>query len=283
MRLFQPGATLYVPDGLTPETAIPRTTHLGIGAHSDDLEIMAFHGIRICYRHPEQWFGGITCTNGSGSARTGKYRHYTDQQMMAIRKEEQDKAAKMGQYSFMAQLDFPSSEIKGAGNRNLEADLAELLRRAEPEILYTHNPADKHDTHIGVFAAVIRAVRSLPGEARPKKVYGCEVWRDLDWMLDSDKTALDVSDTSNLGRSLVELFDSQISGGKRYDKAAFGRSIANATFYKSHEVDGADQLTFAMDLTPLATDTEIDIMDYVLAHINRFKQDVKETLSAHLG
>jgi LmbE family N-acetylglucosaminyl deacetylase len=52
--------------------ALARITHLGIGAHQDDLEFMAFHGILACFRmRDDRWFGGVTCTNGAGSSRTG--------------------------------------------------------------------------------------------------------------------------------------------------------------------------------------------------------------------
>jgi hypothetical protein len=54
-------------------------------------------------------------------------------------------------------------------------------------VVYTHNPADKHDTHIGVVIAALQAMRELPREQRPKKVIGCEVWRNLDWMNDRTK------------------------------------------------------------------------------------------------
>ena len=42
---------IFIPDDATIESALNRTTHLAIGAHSDDLEIMAYHGIVNCYGH----------------------------------------------------------------------------------------------------------------------------------------------------------------------------------------------------------------------------------------
>jgi hypothetical protein len=57
-------------------------------------------------------------------------------------------------------------------------------------------------------------------------VLGCEVWRDLDWLLDSDKVALDSSAKPELAAALLKVFDSQISGGKRYDLATLGRRAA---------------------------------------------------------
>ena len=167
MKLTMDTAQQFVPDG-TPETAaLSRVTHLGIGAHQDDLEFMAFHGILACYGKADLWFGGVTCTNGAGSARTGPFASYTDEEMQAVRKQEQNAAAEIGQYGAMLQLDFPSSTIKDPTNRHLTTDLTEILKATQPEVVYTHNPADKHDSHVAVFAATLGALRSLPHEERP--------------------------------------------------------------------------------------------------------------------
>ena len=60
-------ALACVPNGEAVEAALRRTTHVGIGAHQDDLEIMAYHGIAQCIGDNMRWFGGITCTDGAGS------------------------------------------------------------------------------------------------------------------------------------------------------------------------------------------------------------------------
>jgi len=60
------------------------------------------------------------------------------------------------------------------------------------------------------------------------------VWRDLDWLVDSDKAPFDVSEHENLQAALLGVFDSQIAGGKRYDLASMGRRRANATYFESH-------------------------------------------------
>ncbi len=80
---------------------------------------------------------------------------------------------------------------------------------------------------------------------------------------------------SNIGAALVSVFDSQISGGKRYDLAIAGRKKANATFSASHAIDSAEELSFAMDLTPLIIDTNLDIAKYIDSYLNRFTNDVK--------
>ena len=261
-------ADTFISDGTSAQEALARTTHLAIGAHSDDLEIMAYHGIVDCYgyRKTDKWFSGITVTDGRGSSRSGPYSDCTDEEMADIRKNEQRQAAMVGKYGAMIQLAYESDQImQDDGQNHLRDDLSSVFDFCQPEIVYTHNPADKHDTHIAVLSAAIHVMRELPSEKRPKRILGCEVWRDLDWMPDEDKVALDVSKRENLANALVGIFDSQITGGKRYDRAAVGRRYANATFFHAGGQDRIEQLTFAMDLTPLVEDSEMDVKGYVLS------------------
>ena len=73
MKLHNASNSIFIPDGKPEGEALSRITHLGIGAHQDDLEFMAFHGILACFARDDQWFGGVTCTNGAGSSRSGPY------------------------------------------------------------------------------------------------------------------------------------------------------------------------------------------------------------------
>lgn len=282
MKLLKPTAEFFVYDGKPIDEAINRTTHMSIAAHQDDIEIMAYDGILQCFNNPDQWFFGVVVTNGSGSARDGEYKNYTDEEMIQIRKLEQKKAAFIGEFGALALLDHPSSEVKNPQNDEIVDELLQLLNAAKPKILYTHNLADKHDTHIGVVTKTIQAVRKMAPKDRPEKVYGCEVWRDLDWMVDEDKIRFDVSGHPNIAASLVEVFDSQIIGGKRYDLATMGRRLANATYSESHFVDKATAVSVAMDLTPLILDDGLDMKTFVLDQIEKFKKDVEKRVAKML-
>ncbi len=79
-------AEIFVPDGLQPAPALARTTHMGISAHQDDLEIMAVHGILECFQRQDRWFCGVVVTNGSGSprGRTAAARHRSRSRFMKI-------------------------------------------------------------------------------------------------------------------------------------------------------------------------------------------------------
>ena len=138
----------YIPDGTQEQAAISRTTHLAISAHQDDIEFMAYAPIAECFGNQDKWFGAIVVTDGAGSPRSGLYADYTDEQMKKVRIVEQKKAACVGEYGFLAMLSHPSKEVKDAGNPKIVEELADLIRRAKPKYLYTHNLADKHETHV---------------------------------------------------------------------------------------------------------------------------------------
>jgi hypothetical protein len=164
-------------------------------------------------------------------------------------------------------------------------DLTSLLKAAQPEVVYLHNPADKHDTHVATLLKSLEAIRSLPATVRPHTVYGCEVWRDLDWLDDSDKQVLHLDKHPDLTTRLLSVFDSQISGGKRYDLATAGRRLANATYHSSHETDSCKAMTYAFDLMPVLNNNTLSVQAYTQAAVNKFHLDVQsrlERLEDHL-
>lgn len=264
---------VYVPSGHETSNALVRTTHLAIGAHQDDLEIMAAHGILACYDRDDRWFTGVVVTDGRGAPRSGPYADYTDDAMHDVRIEEQRRAAELGQYTAQVLLDYPSSAVKDSACTGVVADLTRVLEATRPEVVYTHNLADKHDTHVAVTLRVVEALRGLPTEIHPREFYGCEVWRDLDWLPDDRKVLLDVSDRANLQTDLIAVFESQIAGGKRYDLAAMGRRRAHATFSASHDTDESTGLILAMDLRPLL-DPQADPAAFMREHMEAFMADV---------
>lgn len=279
---LNPKADLLIPDNKALPEAITRTTHLGIGAHQDDLEFMAYHGIVTCYQQKDKWFGGVIVTDGKGSSRAGVYKDWTDEQVAAERVQEQRRAAQMGDYSFIAQLGFPSKDVRDAKTTATRDDLRTILALTKPEVVYLHNPADKHHTHVGVTLRAIEAMRSLPLADRPKRVLGCEVWRSLDWLLDADKQVMPVSSRLDLAAALNGVFATQIAGGKRYDLAVMGRRLSNATFFDAYTSDTETHLQWAMDLTPLVQDASLDIETYTLGFVDRLKADISATLRKSL-
>jgi LmbE family N-acetylglucosaminyl deacetylase len=278
MQFHKPAADFFVPDAAAPEAALARTTHLCVSAHQDDIEIMAYHGVAECFGRADKWFTGVVVSDGAGSPRSGIYADYTDEQMKKVRVVEQRKAALIGDYACQIQLGYSSSEVKDPNETVLVEDLKEIFVAARPEVVYLYNLADRHDTHVAAALRAIAALRAVSSEYLPKKVYGCEVWRDLDWLQDGDKQMLPVSARPNIAAALVGVFDSQVSGGKRYDLATTSRRLANATYSASHATDVETALSFAMDLTPLVQDPSLPIGEYVLGFVDRFRADVVKRL-----
>ncbi len=278
MKFFLDSAEVFIPDDVPLPRALTRTTHICFAAHQDDIEIMAAQPIIECFQQNDKWFTGVVVTDGRGSPRDGLYQKFSDEEMRLVRFKEQRKASQVGEYAAQVLLDIPSKIIKDPARKEPVDDIFQLLQATKPQIVYTHNLADKHDTHVGVALRVIDAIRKLPAEDRPKKLIGCEVWRGLDWMVDVDKVTLDLSDHENLQFALLGVFDSQIAGGKRYDLASMGRRRANATYFESHGVDNATSMSYAMDMTPLMNNTRLKPVEFIQEFIHRFAQDVNERI-----
>lgn len=282
MKFSRPEADIYTPDGTDPAAALARTTHLCVIAHQDDIEINAYPAVAECYDRPDRFLTGVTVTNGSGSSRAGAFAHYTDAQMQDVRREEQREAARLGKYNLQLQLAHPSADVKQPGHPGVRADLAAIFAACRPQVVYLHQPLDKHDTHVAVLLRCLDAIRALPRDQRPSRVLGVEAWRGLEWLLDADKMALDASAQPALKRPIMQVFASQIAGGKRYDTAALGRRQANATFHDAHATDQFTEICWALDLTPLAHDDTLSITDFAAACVDRVRAEITARL-ARLG
>lgn len=283
VSLSQDSARIHVPDGLAIEAALRRTTHLGVGAHPDDLEVMTWHGIASCYASPTSSFTGVVVADGASSPRSGRYASFDDAAMIATRRDEQLQAATQGRYGALAYLGHTSAEVRRAQARALAQDLDRLLAAMRPEVVYTHNLFDAHETHVAVAVHLVAALRRLPLGARPKVLYGCEVWRGLDWLDPEDKVVFDVSAQAELNTALVALHASQIAGGKRYDLATLARKRAHATFEEARAVDEASAVELALDMTPLLRDDTLDVQDFARRVIDRFAADVAARLRRRRG
>jgi LmbE family N-acetylglucosaminyl deacetylase len=276
MRFHLDTAEIFIPDNTPEQQALARTTHLCIAAHQDDIEIMAAQPILECFQQEDQWFTGVVVTDGRGSPRAGLYKGYSNEEMRRVRFKEQRKAAIVGEFASQVMLDIPSKVIKDGSQRAPVEDILVILRATKPRFVYTHNLADKHDTHVAVALRVIEALRKLDQGERPARVTGCEVWRALDWMVDMDKVTMDLSQHENLQLALLGVFDSQIVGGKRYDLASMGRRRANATYFVSHGVDESAGLNYGMDMTALMNNPNLHPAEFVGEFVRRFAVDVQE-------
>lgn len=285
MRLRSPNADAHVPDGTPLDAALARTTHLGVGAHPDDLEAMAFAPVATCYADPNKWFCAVVCTDGRGAPRGGPFAGHSDAELAEVRAREQRTAADLGRYGAVVQLRLRSAEVctmsgsgrPGANFDDLVADLVTVLRLARPEAVYAHDLADRHPTHVAVAAATVEALRQAGEEYHPDTFVGCEGWRSLAWLPEAERIALDSSGHDELGAELIRAFESQVAGGKRYDLALPGRRRANATLAEWQQADTAEQMTYAMDLRPLL-DLDVDPVRYLVERLKRLTAEISDNI-----
>lgn len=282
MKFSRPESDIFVPNGSAADAALARTTHLCVIAHQDDIEINAYPAVAECYGRSDRFFTGVVVTNGAGSPRSGPFANFTDEQMKQVRIEEQREAARIGQYNLQLQLAHPSADVKKPGNAAVLSDLRAIFAGCRPQTVYLHQPLDKHDTHVGVLLRSLEAIRSLPQNQRPARVLGVEAWRGLDWLMDDEKIPMDCSAYPQLALELIQVFKSQVVGGKRYDTASIGRRQANATFHSSHSTDAFTEVAWAVDLTPLVTDDTLSVEAFTLARIERLRADVAGRLKKML-
>ena len=122
---------------------------------------MALHGIMRCFGEAERWFAGVVVTDGSGFPR--------ESLLPAILWKRSGNSAgrSKGRRQLWGiwradQLDYPSAAVKDPSNRSVIDDLKGSLHACRPEVVYTHNLADSHETHVAVALKVIAAIRELP-------------------------------------------------------------------------------------------------------------------------
>lgn len=269
----------YIPKKFSKTIARKKTSHLGVGAHPDDLEFMAIHGIADCYQKDQEWFSGIICTDGRGSIRPKNLESLSDQEWIDIRRKEQMSAADKGEYAFLHMLNYKSSDLlHPSPYSKLVTTLKEALSETQPRYLYTHSPIDRHTTHRLIAFATIEALRTLPERDWLMSFWGCEVWGSLDWLDKRDLHILDHSKHTELANELNQCFPSQILGGKNYAEAIKGRRIANACLMQAHKKDSFKEVTYALNLKPLIQDPERSIPDFFEKKLDRFKRSTLKAL-----
>jgi LmbE family N-acetylglucosaminyl deacetylase len=264
----------YFYDGVSRKEGFTRVTQLGVFAHQDDVEFIAYPSILDCFGKEDEWFGAIVVTDGAGSPRNGLYADVSDEDMIAIRYKEQKKAAYVGEYGALVLLGNTSEETNNQQNTSIATSIKTIVQDTSVHTVYTHNPFDRHRTHVSVFFKTLAAIRALPKQKRPKKFLCGEMWCSLDWLREEDKLVIDVSERSNLSAALMGVFDSQISGGKRYDLAVDARRISNSTLHQSHAADQCSRQMYFLDLSVLIENTTIDPISYLQRYTEHFLDDI---------
>ena len=97
-----------------------------------------------------------------------------------------------------------------------------------------------------------------------------DLWWKKDWF--------NVSRNEKLQKKLLNVFESQIEGGKEYTKASIGRRYQNATYYQSHNVDSYKMVSYAIDMKPLLKNPNLSIKEFALSFVDDLKNEISNVI-----
>ena len=250
------------------------TNLLAIAAHHDDIEVMAMDGILKAYGSKKYDFYACVLGDGANCIKSGKYADVSDKEMMEARNQEQTRASQIGEYEKLVMLKHSQEELENDEKGKIGKELRELILDVKPDIIYTHNIFDKNPAHRITCKRVIDAILSLDEDDRPRLVYGCELFRSLDWLPDKYKVVFDLSENKELQSRLIGVYDTKIEQFKNYNKAIVGRKMAHAAFGSSVGDGDEDKLIwYGINLTPVVA-KNIDLKDYCTRILSDFNKEM---------
>lgn len=251
-----------------------KNTYLIVAAHHDDGEFMGSGPIVESFKDENIQIVMVIISDGQGSSRTGKFKDVTNEEMIKIRIKEQQEASEIGHYNKVYFLEHTSKDIKDKNLTSIDDELLKIIEIEKPIKIFTHSIFDKHNTHVCSALHLLNACKRTKHDF--KEVIGLEVWRNLDWLSDKDKIQFDLSSYEETLTKMLNVYESQIEGGKRYDLATLGRWRSNATYYNPHSVDTASLISNGVDMTPLFKGEE-SIDQFITRLTSNFIKEVKET------
>ena len=208
----------------------------------------------------------------------GKYSEHTDKEMLEARNQEQIRASQIGEYEKLIMLKHNHLDIENDDKDNVVKDLQKIILEVQPDVIYTHNIFDKSKTHSKTCKKVVEAILGLPEESRPRLLYGCEIFRSLDWLPDKYKVVFDLSDNKELQARLIGVYDTRMEQSKNYNKAVVGRKLAHATFGISNDnVDEEKMLWYGINLTPVIQ-KGIELKEYCTKILNEYNKEMLENI-----
>ena len=141
MKFSSPAADVYVPDRRPLAAALARTTHLCLAAHQDDIEILAYHGISAGYTR--RTFTGVVITDGGGSPRTGKFAKFSNEEMKAVRRAEQRRAARIGRVAHRGD----HAQVPAREPAAVDVDRALGVTERQPRAVAPHERVGRRREH----------------------------------------------------------------------------------------------------------------------------------------
>jgi len=197
----------------------------------------------------------------------------SDQNLVQVRVQEQIQASQTGNYNALVMLGHSSKRVRRPASQLPLNDLIQILELTHPHTIYTHNPADRHPTHVGAFQLALESIRHLNANEQPTQFYGAEFWGSLDWVDPHQRISFDCSQDQDLQDKLLRVFSSQ-NAAKDYPQGLLGRRKANATLLNSHQADQHEAVVYALDLLPLLDNPDLQPGTYLAPLLDEFKSSV---------
>lgn len=252
-----------------------------ICANPSDCEIMAIDGIQRGYRAKKYTFAAVITTDGADCEGFGKQKKYSPKKIALMRAAEQKKAANIGRYNSVYFMNYKAEDARNQDDEDIVNEYVEIIKELKPRIIYTHSILDRDPTHVAVAVKVINALRQLKKAQMPAQLYGCEEWRDLDWVSPEKVTTFDVSHNIRLQRQLISVHKSQ-NLNRDYISAAMGRRYVNATFAKSEKKKDAKLTSRAINMTTLLRRKEYPVKRFAMSFIDDLYTEINDSMDRAL-
>lgn len=273
-----PDVRAWTPAGSNIQSALAKANSIAVVAHADDALIML----------PDQAtaVGGtsglieILVTDGAGSVLPPGCR--TQSELVALREHEEIRVAQRAGFGGVIFLRASSATVRDTGERRVTQSIAAILACTHPEILVTHNPFDRHPTHLAVLARVLDAICRVPRRAWPLRLLGGEVWGGLDFLPAEIVQAHDISAQIETIGELMRLYETQ-NINQHYDLGAVGRYLSHATFHSSHARNEAVAMALTIDMTALLGRPASSLPDFVVRWFDRARNDQLTRLQPAIG
>ena len=192
---------------------------LGLGAHPDDLELMA-GGTLAKYVRAGHKVTMASLTNGNMG-----HKIITPEELARVRKKEMEASTKVIGAD-MEWIGFPD-EFLFCENKETRLKVTDVIRKANPDIIITHSPTDYHPDHRAayhlVFAASFLATvphikTAHPAIEKVPIIYCMDTLGGFGFQPD---VFIDITDTFQIKREALSKHQSQIKWMKEHDNIDF--------------------------------------------------------------
>lgn len=188
---------------------------LGIGAHPDDLEILAGGTLARYVEKGHEIVMGVVTDGSAGS------KEHPTEELRKIRRREAEKTANMlkAELIWLGEADELVFD-----NEKTRLKLVDLIRQARPDLILTHDPFDYHPDHEIVSRAVFRAsfvstLQNIKSQEPPHDkltpIYYFDTLAGLNFR---PNEFVDITDVLEIKLKMMSNHESQVKWLKDHDK-----------------------------------------------------------------